>query len=184
MPSIVNHPDNGSVKLLSPAPGGNAGVALQTNFTYLGTLGNTVAGLSSTSTQTLTNKTISGSSNTITNIGNSSLSSGIDAAKIGDGSVSNTEFGYIDGLTSNVQIQLTSLEEGKYSVVIGAGENNLMAFAGGGGIYDTGIDYNNVLTVDSTLDPRRRRRRCGCTAPSRRAAKAARARRGSRGSQV
>jgi len=101
--------------------------------------------------QTLTNKTISGSSNTLSNIGNSSLTnstvsyggislalgasddtpafdlsdatayptsalngtiansqlaSGIDATKIADGSVTSTEFQYINTLSSNAQTQL------------------------------------------------------------------------------
>src|SRR6056300_79936 len=59
-----------------------------------------------TSTQTLTNKTIDASSNTISNIGDSQLTTGIDAAKISSGSVSNTEFDYLDGVTSSVQTQL------------------------------------------------------------------------------
>jgi len=105
-----------------------------------------------TGTQTLTNKTIDASNNTLSNIGNSALSnssvnfggvsvslgasdttpafdlsdatsyptssltgtisnaqvaSGVDAAKIADGSVSNTEFQYINSLSSNAQTQLT-----------------------------------------------------------------------------
>ena len=39
-------------------------------------------------------------------IGNSQLTSGIDAAKISSGSVSNTEFDYLDGVTSSIQTQL------------------------------------------------------------------------------
>lgn len=34
------------------------------------------------------------------------LASGIDAAKIGGGAVSNTEFSYLDGVTSAIQTQL------------------------------------------------------------------------------
>ena len=104
-----------------------------------------------TGTQTLTNKTIDASNNTLSNIGNSALSnssvnfggvtvslgasdttpafdlsdatsyptssltgtisnaqvaSGVDAAKIADASVSNTEFQYINSLSSNAQTQL------------------------------------------------------------------------------
>ena len=51
--------------------------------------------------QPLTNKTINGSNNTITNIGDSSLSSGIDATKLADGSVTNSEFQRIGSLASN-----------------------------------------------------------------------------------
>jgi hypothetical protein len=104
-----------------------------------------------TGTETLTNKTINGSNNTLSNIGNSSLTNssvsyggvslalgatdatpafdlqdatsypasaltgtvanaqvgtGIEATKIADGSVTNTEFQHINTVTSNVQTQL------------------------------------------------------------------------------
>ena len=59
-------------------------------------------------TQTLTNKIINGVNNTLTNISNSSLSSGINSSKIGDGSVSNAEFQYINTLSSNVQTQINN----------------------------------------------------------------------------
>ena len=58
------------------------------------------------STDTLTNKTIDATSNTISNIGNTQLVAGIDAAKISSGSISNTEFDYLDGVTSSIQTQL------------------------------------------------------------------------------
>lgn len=63
--------------------------------------------VSASSTQTLTNKSIDADTNTITNIENADIKSGaaIDAAKIHDGSVSNTEFGYLDGVTSSIQTQ-------------------------------------------------------------------------------
>jgi len=46
---------------------------------------------------TFTNKTISGASNTIT---------ALNATSIGDGSISNTEFQYLNGVSSNIQTQL------------------------------------------------------------------------------
>ena len=60
------------------------------------------------STQTLTNKSIDADNNTITNIDNDEIKTGaaIDATKIHDGSVDNKEFGYLDGVTSNIQTQL------------------------------------------------------------------------------
>jgi hypothetical protein len=62
-------------------------------------------------TQTLTNKSISGSTNTLTDIPNSALAGSIDATKIADGSVSNTEFQYLDGVTSSIQTQLNDKAE-------------------------------------------------------------------------
>lgn len=60
------------------------------------------------STDTLTNKSIDADTNTITNIENADIKAGaaIDAAKIHNGSVSNTEFGYLTGVTSALQTQL------------------------------------------------------------------------------
>jgi hypothetical protein len=61
-------------------------------------------------TQTLTNKTIDADSNTITNIENADIKSAaaIDATKIANGSVSNTEFQYLDGVTSAIQTQINT----------------------------------------------------------------------------
>lgn len=69
----------------------------------------TLAGISAT--QTLTNKSIDADANTITNIENADIKAGaaIDASKIADGTVSNTEFQYIGGLTSDAQTQLDDL---------------------------------------------------------------------------
>jgi hypothetical protein len=68
------------------------------NFTMVGT----------TLSQALTNKTIDSVFNTISNIDNANIKqlAGIDASKIANGSVSNTEFQYINSLTGNVQEQL------------------------------------------------------------------------------
>lgn len=65
---------------------------------------------SATSVATLTNKTFDadGTGNSISNIENADIKSGaaIDAAKLANGSVSNTEFQYLDGVTSALQTQL------------------------------------------------------------------------------
>ena len=73
----------------------------------------TVAGsaiATAASTTTFTNKTIDadGTGNSISNIENADIkaAAAIDAAKIHDASVSNTEFGYVNGVTSAIQTQL------------------------------------------------------------------------------
>ena len=41
----------------------------------------------------------------------SDLPTGIDATKIADGTVSNTEFQYLDGVTSNIQTQINNISQ-------------------------------------------------------------------------
>src|SRR5210317_1758896 len=59
------------------------------------------------STDTLTNKTISGLSNTIT---------GLNATSIADGSISNTEFQHLNGVSSNIQTQLDSKATNAFAI--------------------------------------------------------------------
>lgn len=70
--------------------------------------GATGAVVGTTNTQVLTNKTIDADLNTLSNIENADIkaAAAIDASKIADGSVSNTEFQFINTVTSNVQTQL------------------------------------------------------------------------------
>ena len=72
------------------------------------------AGVTASSTTVLTNKSIDSDNNTITNIVNADIKSAaaIDATKIANGTVSNTEFQYLNGVTSAVQTQI----DGKASV--------------------------------------------------------------------
>jgi hypothetical protein len=58
--------------------------------------------------QTLTNKTLNCDLNTILNITNDNISetAAIDTIKIGDGSVSNSEFQHLNGVTSSLQNQI------------------------------------------------------------------------------
>jgi hypothetical protein len=63
------------------------------------------------------------------------LPTGIDAANIGTGSVSNTEFGYLDGVTSAIQTQINnkkdSLAYGNvYAVTVGASSTVYAAISG------------------------------------------------------
>ena len=68
------------------------------------------ADVTDSSTTTFTNKTIDadGTGNSITNIENANIkaSAAIDATKIADGSVTSTEFQYINSLSSNAQDQI------------------------------------------------------------------------------
>ncbi len=62
--------------------------------------------------QSLSQKTIDADFNSISNIDNNEIKTGagIDASKLSSGSVDNTEFGYLDGITSFIQTQLNSKE--------------------------------------------------------------------------
>ena len=68
------------------------------------------ADVSASSTNTFTNKTIDadGTGNSITNIEDANIkaAAAIDATKIADGSVTSTEFQYINSLSSNAQTQI------------------------------------------------------------------------------
>jgi hypothetical protein len=100
--------------------------------------------------QSLSNKTINAENNTITNIDNANIKAGsaIDAAKIHDGTVSNTEFGHLDGVTSAIQTQFTSKVGTSTTITAGVG------LTGGGDLTtNRTIDLDiNSLTADATPD--------------------------------
>ena len=100
--------------------------------------------VTASSTTTFTNKTFNadGTGNSITNIENADIKSGaaIDAAKIHNGSVSNTEFGYLDGVSSAIQTQLDNITAGTSTLTIpitvkvaddGSGSQNVFYFLNG-----------------------------------------------------
>ena len=81
-----------------------------------------------TDSQVLTNKTIDADLSTITNIENADIKAlaAIDATKIADGSVSSTEFQYINTLSSNAQTQIDTKAAGAASST----DNHLVRFDG------------------------------------------------------
>jgi len=90
----------------------NENVAVTATATELNLLSGVTSLVTASSTQTFTNKTIDadGTGNSITNIEDANIKSAaaIDATKIHDGSVSNTEFGHLNGVTSNIQDQINA----------------------------------------------------------------------------
>ena len=89
---------------------------------------NTSSGfITSSSTSTLTNKTLDADAtgNSITNIENANIKSGaaIDATKIHNCNVDNTEFGHLNGVSDNIQTQLdtkaTSSQSIAFSLALG-----------------------------------------------------------------
>ena len=72
------------------------------------------------STATLTNKTfdVDGTGNSLSNIANANIkaAAAIDATKIADGSITNTEFQYLNGVSSNVQTQLDAKATNSQSI--------------------------------------------------------------------
>ena len=96
------------------------------------------------STTTFTNKTFDADAtgNNLTNVENANIkaAAGIDATKIADGSVTSTEFQYINTLSSNAQTQLDA-KQGTLSFGISSGD----VTKAGSGIVD-----NDFIRIDGT----------------------------------
>ncbi len=72
---------------------------------------------------------------TCSSVSNAMVSSGLDAVKIGSGAVSNTEFGYLDGVTSGIQGQI----DGKQAT-LSAASTIVNLFSGCSGTQYLGAD--------------------------------------------
>ena len=105
-----------------------------------------------TTAQVLTNKSIDSDNNTITNIVNadikanaaiagSKLAAGIDAIKLADGTVTDTEFQFINTLSSNAQTQIDS----KQATIDSSARLNAN-LVGDGSVDNTEFGYINGVT--------------------------------------
>jgi hypothetical protein len=75
------------------------------------------------------------------------LPTGIDAAKIGTGVVSNTEFGYLDGVTSAIQTQLNGKQATLTNPVTGTGTTNYIAKFTGTSAVGNSLIFDNGTNV-------------------------------------
>ena len=109
--------------------------------------------ITASSTDTFTNKTIDadGTGNSITNIEDANIktAAAIDASKIANGSVSNTEFQYLDGVTSAIQTQINSKQ-----ATIDASARLNANLVGDGSVDNTEFSYINGVTsgIQTQLD--------------------------------
>jgi hypothetical protein len=91
----------------------------------------------------------SGATWTIDNgvVNNDKIATGIDATKLGDGSVSNTEFQYLNGVSSSIQTQLDAKVD-KNSAITGATKTKITYDAKG--LVIEGADATTADIADST----------------------------------
>lgn len=85
-------------------------LALTQSDVGLSNVDNTSDATKNAAAAALTNKTINADANTITNIENADIkaAAAIDATKIATGTVDNTEFGHLNGVTSAIQTQIAA----------------------------------------------------------------------------
>ena len=147
--------DGSAWQPVATSTGDIEGVTAGTGLSGGGTTGTVTLNIDSTvatlsGTQTFTNKTIDadGTGNSITNIDNANIkaSAAIDATKIHNGNVSNTEFGYLDGVTSAIQTQLDSKLSNITGQTLGSLSDVTITSPSSGQV----IRYNGTAFVNAT----------------------------------
>lgn len=98
-----------------------------------------VLGVYDSITATLTNKSIDAAQLTGT-IATARLPTGIDAANISAGSVSNTEFDFLNGVSSNIQTQLDAKAASNHTHLLAAGATDVTITAANLNALDDGVD--------------------------------------------
>ena len=102
------------------------------------------------STDTFTNKTFDadGTGNSISNIENVDIkaNAAVDATKIADGSISNTEFQYLDGASSNIQTQITARQLRDGDAVV----DNIAKMDSSGDSVDSGLAISDLVVYGGT----------------------------------
>ncbi len=83
---------------------------------------------------------------------NAKVASGIDAAKLADGSISNTELQYVDGATSNIQTQINTLSTAGTTMQNELDATQTGAGLGTGGNYTANTSTNYMKTATSLKD--------------------------------
>jgi hypothetical protein len=106
--TFATTPSSANLASLVTDETGTGSLVLATSPALLGTPTAPTASAGTNTTQIATTAYVA---TAITNLTASDIPSGIDAIKIGAGTVSNTEFGYLDGVTSAIQTQLTNKKD-------------------------------------------------------------------------
>lgn len=144
----IREENTATPKEIDIVPGGTSGTKTTITTSQTGNITITLPATASTlisnsSTDTLTNKSINADNNTITNIDDNEIkaSAGINATKIGGGAVDNTEFSYLDGVTSAIQTQLDAKQNASTAVTLTGSQT----------LQNKTLDNTNTITVKDTL---------------------------------
>lgn len=78
-------------------------------------------------------------------------SAAIDATKIHDGSISNTEFGYLNGVTSNIQTQIDGLTATGFAAYTDGGTNSFAVDASFTSTIDADSDTSFAIGVNNAI---------------------------------